>query len=386
MSWCRPGRSAGRRRPLAPAPHTPSAAGAGEDVPEDRRGGRWSEEKARRVSRVQRAIIYDRRAFHFHMAALRLSFDENFRVSGRKAAALSAKPPRSRWASSSAASPLYGFHLAICWVVGSLLGLNRLKMYFAANISNPFVAPWLVFAEVQLGAWLRRGSFHPLSRDNRVDRATSSASTRWSGAFLSARCSPSSPRGAPIAGARLGRGSPVRRARPAGLGSLCRHQHHRLGVRARQAADGSDLSLDTLARPCCPRAARSSISAAARDSRWRCSPKRVGGGPRCVALALAGAADLRPHDRRRAAQKRRRWRATALEGDAEIVAADIRTVPVAPARAVLLSTCCNCCRRHQDSLHRAPARAARPRGVRSSSARPTRPPAGASPRSASATA
>ena len=38
-----------------------------------------------------------------------------------------------------------GLHLAICWVVGFLLGLNRLKMYFAANVSNPFVAPWLVY-------------------------------------------------------------------------------------------------------------------------------------------------------------------------------------------------------------------------------------------------
>ena len=36
-------------------------------------------------------------------------------------------------------------------------------MYLAANISNPLVAPWLLFAEVQAGAWLRRGSFHPLT-------------------------------------------------------------------------------------------------------------------------------------------------------------------------------------------------------------------------------
>lgn len=61
--------------------------------------------------------------------------------------------------------PLYGLHLLICWTVGFALGLNRLKMYLAANISNPFVAPWLIFAEIQTGAWLRRGSFHPLSRD-----------------------------------------------------------------------------------------------------------------------------------------------------------------------------------------------------------------------------
>src|SRR5256885_1863281 len=61
--------------------------------------------------------------------------------------------------------PVYGFHLLLCWVAGALFGLNRLKMYLAANISNPLVAPWLVVAEVQTGAWVRRGAFHPLSRD-----------------------------------------------------------------------------------------------------------------------------------------------------------------------------------------------------------------------------
>jgi uncharacterized protein (DUF2062 family) len=59
--------------------------------------------------------------------------------------------------------PIYGFHLLMCWAVGSAFGLNRLKMYLAANISNPLVAPWLLFAELQAGAWLRRGSFHPLT-------------------------------------------------------------------------------------------------------------------------------------------------------------------------------------------------------------------------------
>lgn len=59
--------------------------------------------------------------------------------------------------------PVYGFHLLICGAVGSILKLNRLKMYVAANISNPVVAPVLVFLEIQAGAWLRRGSFHPLT-------------------------------------------------------------------------------------------------------------------------------------------------------------------------------------------------------------------------------
>ena len=59
--------------------------------------------------------------------------------------------------------PIYGFHLLLCWAIGSALGLNRLKVYLAANISNPLVAPWLLVAEIQAGAWVRRGSFQSLS-------------------------------------------------------------------------------------------------------------------------------------------------------------------------------------------------------------------------------
>ena len=60
-------------------------------------------------------------------------------------------------------SPFYGFHLLLSWVCGRLLGLNRLKMYLAANISNPIVAPVLLFAEIQTGTWLRTGSFLALT-------------------------------------------------------------------------------------------------------------------------------------------------------------------------------------------------------------------------------
>ena len=59
--------------------------------------------------------------------------------------------------------PFYGFHLLLCWIVGTLFRLNRLKVYLAANISNPFMAPWLLFAELQAGAWFRHGAFQPIS-------------------------------------------------------------------------------------------------------------------------------------------------------------------------------------------------------------------------------
>jgi uncharacterized protein (DUF2062 family)/SAM-dependent methyltransferase len=62
-------------------------------------------------------------------------------------------------------SPFYGFHLALCVGVGWLLGLNRLKMYLAANISNPIVAPLLILAELQVGAWIRRDRLHALDLD-----------------------------------------------------------------------------------------------------------------------------------------------------------------------------------------------------------------------------
>jgi uncharacterized protein (DUF2062 family)/trans-aconitate methyltransferase len=61
--------------------------------------------------------------------------------------------------------PLFGLHLQLCLAAGWLLRLNRLKLYLAANISNPFVAPLLLFGEVQTGSWLRTGAFYPLSLD-----------------------------------------------------------------------------------------------------------------------------------------------------------------------------------------------------------------------------
>jgi uncharacterized protein (DUF2062 family) len=61
------------------------------------------------------------------------------------------------------AVPVYGFHLLLCWIVGWLLRLNRLKMYLAANISNPLFSPFLLFAELQTGAWVRRHDLHDLT-------------------------------------------------------------------------------------------------------------------------------------------------------------------------------------------------------------------------------
>lgn len=59
--------------------------------------------------------------------------------------------------------PLYGLHLLLVIVIGRVLGLNRLRMYIAANISNPLFAPVLILAEIQTGAFIRRGDVHDLT-------------------------------------------------------------------------------------------------------------------------------------------------------------------------------------------------------------------------------
>lgn len=58
------------------------------------------------------------------------------------------------------ALPLVGLHLVLCLAVGRLCKLNLPKVYLAANISNPFIAPFLFGAEIQLGAWLRTGRIY----------------------------------------------------------------------------------------------------------------------------------------------------------------------------------------------------------------------------------
>jgi uncharacterized protein (DUF2062 family)/SAM-dependent methyltransferase len=57
-------------------------------------------------------------------------------------------------------TPFYGFHLALSLLFGKLFRLNRLKVYVASNISNPLVAPFLYASEIQLGGWLRRGTWY----------------------------------------------------------------------------------------------------------------------------------------------------------------------------------------------------------------------------------
>ncbi len=61
------------------------------------------------------------------------------------------------------ALPVYGLHLLLCLAAGWLLRLNRLKLYVAANISNPLMAPLLILSEIQAGALARRGELQALT-------------------------------------------------------------------------------------------------------------------------------------------------------------------------------------------------------------------------------
>lgn len=58
-------------------------------------------------------------------------------------------------------SPFYGLHLPLCLVFAWLLRLNRGLTYLAAHISLPFLLPFLLFGELQVGHWLRGGGTLP---------------------------------------------------------------------------------------------------------------------------------------------------------------------------------------------------------------------------------
>ncbi len=55
--------------------------------------------------------------------------------------------------------PLYGLHFVLVLAVCLPLRLDAVLAYLAANISNPFVAPFLIFGEVETGAYLSTGRF-----------------------------------------------------------------------------------------------------------------------------------------------------------------------------------------------------------------------------------
>ena len=88
-------------------------------------------------------------------------------------------------------SPFYGFHLLLCWLVGRLLRLNRMKVYLAANVSNPIVAP---LHPVRRASDRRVDPHRRISRAHARNRADDDAvavrrSIFWSAALSSEACS-----------------------------------------------------------------------------------------------------------------------------------------------------------------------------------------------------
>lgn len=62
-------------------------------------------------------------------------------------------------------TPLWGFHWAIVLAVCVPLKLDVPVAYLAANVSLPFIAPFLTVAEIETGAWIRTGQTIGLSRE-----------------------------------------------------------------------------------------------------------------------------------------------------------------------------------------------------------------------------
>jgi len=64
--------------------------------------------------------------------------------------------------------PIYGLHLAIILILSLRLRLDGALAYLAANISNPFIAPFIVAAQMHVGAIILDGSAPSLASGDAV--------------------------------------------------------------------------------------------------------------------------------------------------------------------------------------------------------------------------
>jgi uncharacterized protein (DUF2062 family) len=55
--------------------------------------------------------------------------------------------------------PLYGLHVWLCLGLCLMLRLDAVAACLASNISNPLIAPFLIFAEIEVGSYLLHGKF-----------------------------------------------------------------------------------------------------------------------------------------------------------------------------------------------------------------------------------
>jgi SAM-dependent methyltransferase len=59
--------------------------------------------------------------------------------------------------------PLFGSRLWICAGLASAFGLSRLRLYLAASVFTPPLAPIMALAHIQLGSYVQDGAIHPVS-------------------------------------------------------------------------------------------------------------------------------------------------------------------------------------------------------------------------------
>ncbi len=62
--------------------------------------------------------------------------------------------------------PVYGLHFPLCLALALPFSLDLVLAYLAANVSNPLFAPFLVYAEIQVGSLLLDGHFAPFSLEH----------------------------------------------------------------------------------------------------------------------------------------------------------------------------------------------------------------------------
>lgn len=75
--------------------------------------------------------------------------------------------------------PFYGLHLGICIAFAWLLKLNKATVYLAANISNPFFAPFIVAVGVAIGDFVRFGEWKGV--DTSLGESFVDTLSLWSG-------------------------------------------------------------------------------------------------------------------------------------------------------------------------------------------------------------
>lgn len=65
-------------------------------------------------------------------------------------------------------TPLWGVHWAIVLAVCLPLRLDAGVAYLASNVSLPFIAPFITFAEIEVGSRILRGAWMTLTREEAV--------------------------------------------------------------------------------------------------------------------------------------------------------------------------------------------------------------------------